>query len=165
VFSSSPSFPSLFFLCFSPVFPSQRFLAWLLGWRRWWADDGVGSAGTVVMENSRGSSPIFISFLSCSFSVPFCIFFLIFFSLSVSPCSFSFPLYLVFSVPPSPSAFFSFLSRRYQLSVFSLLSCSPLLFSSICPSVSPAIIGQRPCAGNGQLDNVCRGMTAMTYAP
>jgi len=34
-----------------------------------------------------------------------------------------------------------------------------------CPSVSPAFIGQRPCAGNGQFDNVCRGMIAVTYAP
>ncbi|KAH8520528.1 hypothetical protein H0E87_001825, partial [Populus deltoides] len=45
-----------------------------------------------------------------------------------------------------------------------------VLFSSVpppplCPSVSPAFRGQRPCAGNGQLDNVCRGMTAVTYAP
>jgi hypothetical protein len=50
----SPSFPSLFFLFFSPVFPFQRFLAWLLGWRRWWADDGFGSAGAVLMENGSG---------------------------------------------------------------------------------------------------------------
>jgi hypothetical protein len=56
-----------------------------------------------------------------------------------------------------------------------LVRLSPLLFFSsvvplwfslpLCPSVSPAFIGQRPCAGNGQLDNVCRGMTAVTYAP
>jgi hypothetical protein len=31
---------------------------WLLGWRRWWADDGVGSAGAVVIENGSGSSPV-----------------------------------------------------------------------------------------------------------
>ena len=42
VFSSSPPFPSLFFLFFSHVFPSQWFLAWLLEWKRWWANGDVG---------------------------------------------------------------------------------------------------------------------------
>jgi hypothetical protein len=63
-----------------------------------------------------------------------------------------FPLITLF-----PSAFLIFTLPKL-LSVFPSL---PLPFHSF----SPAFIGQRPCAGNSQLDNVCRGMTAVTYAP
>jgi len=64
---------------------------------------------------------------------------------------------------------YSFLCRSPL--VFPLVSSFVFFFQfssvlpPLCPSVSPAFIGQRPCAGNGQLDNVCRGMTAVTYAP
>jgi hypothetical protein len=69
-----------------------------------------------------------------------------------------------------PVFFFSGLSLPLCLVFFSPLH-SPstvFLFHRVLPLFSffsLAFIGQRPCAGNGQLDNVCRGMTAMTYAP
>jgi len=59
--------PLVFFLFSFPVFLSQRFLVWLLGWRRWSAGDGVGSAGAVMMENGSGSSPVLKKSPPCLF--------------------------------------------------------------------------------------------------
>jgi len=95
------------------------------------------------------------------------------FSSLVLPCFFLFfslsrllshlPYSALFSVLLSVSLLFS--SLDFTFSVFFLL----FFFPSRCPPstvlLPPAFIGQRPCAGNGQLDNVCRGMTAVTYAP
>jgi len=138
----------------------------------------------LCLTSSRLCSSVLIHLLlSLSFSVSH-------FFLFCSHLCFSqvYPLFFAFSQFIVPSFFFSILSLfktsvNFPLSLFSspfpsvpsrffLFFLSPCLVP-LCPLpgvpltvlLPPAFIGQRPCVGNCQLDNVCRGMTAVTYAP
>jgi len=137
---SSPCFPLFFPHCFlfllSPSSPPFPPLFFSFS---------LCSAGAVVMENGSGCwTKMMMSWRwrwQCWYG--------------------SLPSFILSSVVPL------WFSLSFPLLFF--FSFSSLLFlpppPPPCPSVSPAFRGQRPCAGNGQLDNVCRGMTAVTYAP